>query len=151
MEVRSRTLEWLSVPSLQADQLLVSPAFSVPCAAVFLSSPPQDLHSPTPRTPCPSVPVNRSSAHSWTLFSFLNPSSNEHSLHLRSFLDDPALLGLDLSLRPRTRGHFLPLRTQPPPPLSCLHAAFPRVGAGTSLVLRSYLPPGLEWKHLKGS
>ena len=151
MDVRSRTLEWLSAPSLQADQLLVSPAFSVPCAAVFLSSPPQDLHSATPGTPSPSVPVNRSSAHSWALFSSLNPSSNEHSLHLRSFLDDPALLGLDPSLRPPTRGHFLPLRTQPPPPLPCLRAAFPRVGAGTSLVLWSYLPAGLEWKHLKGS
>lgn len=100
------------------------------CCVSLLPTPGPD--SPTPRTPCPSVPVNRSSAHSWTLFSSLNPSSNEHSLCLRSFLDDPALLGLDPSPRPPTRGHFLPLRTQPPPPLPCLCAAFPRVGAGTT-------------------
>lgn len=125
MEVRSRTLEWLRAPSLKADQLLVPRLFwpLSPCSAVCLSPPScQEPALPPTENTMSLSPCEQVICPLLDFIFFSEPfsvPSNEHILPLRSFLDDLALLGLDPSPRPPTRGHFLPLRTQPPPPLPC--------------------------------
>ena len=139
MEVRSRTLEWLRAPSLKADQLLVPRLFwpLSPCSAACLSPPScQEPALPPTENTMSLSPCEQVICPLLDFIFFSEPfsvPSNEHILPLRSFLDDLALLGLDPSPRPPTRGHFFPLRTQPPPPLPCVRAAFPRVGAGKGL------------------